>query len=319
MENWTSNEVVGVSICCITYKQENYISQAIDGFLMQKTFFPFEIIIGEDCGKDSTLDILYEYKDRYPNIIKIVTSEENVGANANLLRVFNEASGKYIAICEGDDYWVDENKIQNQYSLLELNRAINIIFTAAKTLDYNGNISSVAKHSRHGKTFNISEVIRGGGGFMPTASIMFRKSVIELIPGWFVFAPIGDFYIQILGALKGGALFLPGETVMYRLNSINSWSSTRQQLSKQTIMDLLQKLSTCADGLSVCGVDIHDINYMKAAHETDASVQLLKNGYFTESKLIIMKSWRTKKHIGKMQCLIYFTRFFPKITAWLIK
>ncbi|MFM5686600.1 glycosyltransferase family 2 protein [Aeromonas caviae] len=121
MAHWLDNNPVRVSICCITYNQEQYIAQAIDSFLMQKTTFPFEIIIGEDCGSDGTLAILAEYQTRYPNLIKVITAENNVGANANLLRVFNAAQGDYISVCEGDDYWCDEYKLEEHFKYLESN------------------------------------------------------------------------------------------------------------------------------------------------------------------------------------------------------
>ncbi|MFQ2855444.1 glycosyltransferase family 2 protein [Aeromonas caviae] len=124
MASWTVNEPIRVSVCCITYKQEQYIAQAIESFLVQKTTFPFEIVIGEDCGGDGTLPIIYEYQKRYPTLIRVITSEQNVGANANLLRVFNAAQGDYIAVCEGDDYWIDENKLEGHVDFLDKNKSV---------------------------------------------------------------------------------------------------------------------------------------------------------------------------------------------------
>ena len=103
-----------VSIASITYNHEKFIAQAIDSFLMQETDFDFEIIIGEDCSTDDTLKIIKEYKAKYPDIIKLITSESNVGMMTNFIRTLEACSGKYIALCEGDDYWTDTLKLQKQ-------------------------------------------------------------------------------------------------------------------------------------------------------------------------------------------------------------
>lgn len=101
-----------VTICCITYKHEDYIRTALDSFLMQKTNFKFKIFVGEDCGPDGTADIVREYAEKYPDIIVPFLREENMGAPANLIDLCNHADSPYIAFCEGDDYWIDEYKLQ---------------------------------------------------------------------------------------------------------------------------------------------------------------------------------------------------------------
>ncbi|BDO07876.1 hypothetical protein KAM481_15070 [Aeromonas caviae] len=318
-KNWLANEPVRVSICCITYKQERYISQAIDSFLMQKTTFPFEIIIGEDCGGDSTSTILAEYQAEYPTLIKVIASDSNVGANANLLRVAHAAKGEYIAICEGDDFWIDEQKIQMQYSSLEENKNVDICFTSAKKVTNNGEMFFFAKHSDDVKLFTISEVIRGGGDFMPTASIMLRRSVIKKVPGWFVTAPVGDFYLQVFGALNGGAIYLPIPSVAYRVDASGSWSLARKCLSKNSIALSLNGFLLCADRLESCGVNLADVEHIKAMHETNAAIEFLRNGYYLEARKMIVKSWATKQWVNKVQVFIYLFRFTPKLSSLVIK
>lgn len=108
-----------VSIVCITYNHEPYLRQALDGFLMQRTTFPVEIILAEDCSTDGTRAICEEYAKRYPDKIRYIWSETNVGAVANERRAIEAASGKYLAFCEGDDYWTDADKLQLQVDWLE--------------------------------------------------------------------------------------------------------------------------------------------------------------------------------------------------------
>ena len=103
----------------ITYNHYNFISQAIDSILQQKTKYEYEIIIGDDYSKDGTQEILKEYKQKYPDIIKLILREKNIGATNNFYDVLLKCKGEYIAILEGDDFWCDENKIQKQLNFLD--------------------------------------------------------------------------------------------------------------------------------------------------------------------------------------------------------
>lgn len=111
-----------VSICCTAYNLENFISKAIESFLMQETNFKYEIIIGEDCSSDSTRKIVSDYCTKFPDLIQMVVSGTNVGIIQNYTRLLAKARGKYIAICDGDDYWTDPLKLQKQVDFLEANK-----------------------------------------------------------------------------------------------------------------------------------------------------------------------------------------------------
>ncbi len=108
-----------VSVLIMAYNHEKYIANAIEGVLMQKVNFGYEIIIGEDCSTDNTRAVIVDYATKYPDKIKIILHESNVGAKANQLAILNAGKGKYIAFCEGDDYWIDEFKLQRQVDFLE--------------------------------------------------------------------------------------------------------------------------------------------------------------------------------------------------------
>ncbi|MEJ6981365.1 glycosyltransferase [Pedobacter sp. P351] len=126
---------ITVSICCITYNHEEYIAQTIEGFLMQKTNFKIEILIGEDCSTDQTGEIVKEYTANHPSVIRLITSETNVGPTKNVKRVVEAATGKYVAFCEGDDFWTDERKLQKQIDLLENDANIAICCHYARVID----------------------------------------------------------------------------------------------------------------------------------------------------------------------------------------
>lgn len=114
-------EGILVSICCITYNHKKFIAEAINGFLAQKLLFNFEIIIADDASTDGTTEIIREYQLAHPSLIKAFLHEQNKGMMENFLFSLNSCKGKYIALCEGDDYWIDENKLSRQINFLENN------------------------------------------------------------------------------------------------------------------------------------------------------------------------------------------------------
>lgn len=122
-----------VSVCMITYNHEDYIGQSIEHVVKQEMSFPIELIIGEDCSTDRTREIVFEYQRKYPDLIRVITSENNVGMRKNGLRSYEAARGKYIAFCEGDDYWHDSRKLQIQVDFLESNPDYGFVCSDARS------------------------------------------------------------------------------------------------------------------------------------------------------------------------------------------
>lgn len=118
-----------VSVKMITYNHEPFIAQAIEGVLQQNTNFPFELVIGEDCSTDGTRQIVHEYQKKHPGIIRVITSDKNVGMKKNGLRTLKACQGKYIAFCEGDDYWHSPEKMQKQADYLEQHPECGMVFS----------------------------------------------------------------------------------------------------------------------------------------------------------------------------------------------
>ena len=134
LRQYNSSDVPLVSISCITYNHCKYIKDAIEGFLMQRTNFPIEILIHDDASTDGTTDIIREYEQKYPDIIKPIYEKENQwnkGRRGSLVFNVPRAKGKYIAFCEGDDYWTDPYKLQKQVDFLEENPEYGMVHTDA--------------------------------------------------------------------------------------------------------------------------------------------------------------------------------------------
>ena len=117
--NATVQDHVTVSVIVLTYNHEKYVRQALDSILMQKTTFAYEILVGDDASTDGTAEILKEYQKKYPNIFRLFLREKNIGATKNSYELLTSAKGRYLATCEGDDYWTDPNKLQLQVDFLE--------------------------------------------------------------------------------------------------------------------------------------------------------------------------------------------------------
>lgn len=220
------NMVPVVTVICTTYNQENYIDDAIRGFLIQETDFAFEIIIHDDASTDRTRDIVQGYKSRYPDLIRLIVQNINQYSQGKqiLSLVSAYAIAAYVAICEGDDFWIDANKLQIQMALLLEHPGIDICFHPVKTIVNDG----VVLDSKNGLNLpvivKLTDVVAGGGNFMPTASLIVKTAVVSGMSPWFHTMPIGDYFIQVYGSLNG-ALFVPQELAAYRLLAANSWTS----------------------------------------------------------------------------------------------
>ncbi|TNC80760.1 MAG: hypothetical protein C9356_12740 [Oleiphilus sp.] len=229
-----------VSVCVVTYKQEDYIEQCLESIVRQKTNFRFELIIGEDCSPDGTSNIVRKFSEKYPEIVTPIIRTRNVGGHRNFIDVFERAKGKYIAYCEGDDYWIDPLKLQKQYDALERQPEIDLCFHPAKEYrneKFHGVINS---YYREETVVPVEKVIEGRGGYMPTASLMIRMSAIYPFPDWFIDkAPVGDSFIQALGSMRGGALFLPKPMSSYRRYSEGSVTQKGKSgtLSSKVLID----------------------------------------------------------------------------------
>lgn len=118
-----------VTVCMICYNQEQYISRAIESIVNQKTTFSFELLVSDDKSTDKTVNVIREYKEKYPKIIRLLERTSNIGAIPNFVDTLNKATGKYIAFCEGDDFWIDKNKLQKQVDALENNPTFGFCYT----------------------------------------------------------------------------------------------------------------------------------------------------------------------------------------------
>lgn len=169
-----------VSICCITYNHEKYLEQAIQGFLTQETNFPFEVIIHDDASTDKSVEIINKYKASYPKIIKTILQEKNqYSQNVNIFteHILPLATGEFIALCEGDDFWTSPNKLSHQEKLIRENKNISISIHNAKILNEKNGTCREFNEKSPPKILGPKDVL-SRPWFAPTASFFFRSNLI---------------------------------------------------------------------------------------------------------------------------------------------
>lgn len=219
-----------VSISCTTYNHEKYISDALDSFLMQKTDFDFEILIHDDASTDRTADIIKDYERKYPDVIKPIYQIENQYKKGiqRMFYTFNDprAIGKYIALCEGDDYWTDPYKLQKQVDYMRKNSECSMCIHSADIV--NGDkrlLGTKVRPYKESCIVSIDDLIIGGGGFCATASIMYCKKALENIPQFFIDAHVGDYPLQLLLASRGQVYYIDEPMSAYRVGIEGSWTT----------------------------------------------------------------------------------------------
>ncbi len=235
-EDTKENEIL-VSISCITYNHENYIAEAIDSFLMQKTTFNYEILIHDDASTDRTADIIREYENSYPDKIKVIYQKENQYSKG-ITRIgytYNDsrAQGKYIALCEGDDYWIDPNKLQKQIEYLESNPTCAMCVHASRRVSINGKeVQPIL-----GLSDNKNQILRLediGYKFFATASRVYRKDFLKNPPSWFFLTDSGDKASYLLLMSRGYCYYMQDVMCAYR---IGVPGSSNDRLMKKNIKE----------------------------------------------------------------------------------
>ena len=217
------NNDVLVSVRCAVYNHEPYLRKCLDGFVMQKTDFRFEVIVHDDASTDNSAEIIREYESRYPEIIKPIYQTENQYSknDGTIDRIIESVCiRKYVAICEGDDYWIDPHKLQKQVAFLEDHPDYTMCCSDAVIISPKGELDW-CRYSED-TDIPVRDMILGGGDFIQTASLLFRR---ELMEKDYPKCCVGDYPLQIFAVLNGKVRWFAEKQVVYRFNSVGSWTS----------------------------------------------------------------------------------------------
>ncbi len=236
MQNWgvDNTESPLVSVICCTYNHEKYIEEAINGFLMQETTFPFEVLINDDASTDNTIQILKKYEKKYQKIVKVFYHEKNeysqgIDVFAN---VSTKANGKYIAICEGDDYWIDENKLQMQIDFLEKNSNYSMCFHKSKIQNELGLPCLLNCSDIEDRDYNPNELFEKW--IVPTASMVFKREILS-VHNKEIHKPLNGDIVLVLNCAKVGKIRgIAKEMAVYRMQE--SGVTYNEKLHQQRLL-----------------------------------------------------------------------------------
>jgi len=214
-----------VSVLMLAYKHEKFIAQALDSVLMQQVDFDYEIVIGEDCSPDTTREILICYQQKYPDKIRLLLPEKNLGMHDNFIQTFKACQGNYISILEGDDYWTSPYKLQKQVDFLDKNAECTICFHKAFVPNQDGSTGwLLSPKEQHNKVFTLEDILSCSNNMMPTASIMFRQGFINEFPDWIYNVDLIDWILQVFLAQHGNIGYLDEVLSVYRVHPEGNWS-----------------------------------------------------------------------------------------------
>ena len=218
-----------LSVLCHTFNHAGYIAETIEGFLSQVVDFPCEIIIHDDASTDGTADIVRDYERRFPGIVKSICQTVNQYSQGKrpIRLTLSAAQGRYIAMCEGDDVWVDSSKLQKQVSFLEDNPEYVVCYHDAEVFDENGVIKDSKMPLSRRRDHSKQELQRGA--WLLTLTLCYRK-VFDDVPDEHMKVINGDrFLVSLLGHHGAGKYLGNIEPARYRVHGGGVWSSKHRQ------------------------------------------------------------------------------------------
>ena len=305
-----------VSICCTTYNHEKYLRQTLEGFLSQKCDFPFEVLIHDDVSTDGTIEIIREYADKYPEIIKPLFEEENQyskGVPINETFNFPRAQGKYIALCEGDDYWCDPTKLQRQIAHMEMDEQCTFSFTTGYIHDESGTVPDrnfLPYYEREREyylgesgVYTLDQIARLS--FIPTASIVFRVDALRSLPDSFLNpCEHGDLRMKLFLTAAGHAWYEHVYGCVYRENVAGSamqiWKKEkRDRLYRrcQTVVDMVEDVNSLSEGRAQEGLYTVSDHYLWVMAHNAPDLKSLTTG-------LVGWRWRRLPLKERLRCAV---------------
>lgn len=310
------NEMM-VSVCMITYNHVLFIRQAVEGVMCQQVDFDIELIIGEDCSTDNTREICRELQQKYPGRIKLLLPEHNLGVGGNLIATLNAARGKYIALCEGDDFWTDPLKLQKQVCFLEANPTVGLVHSNVVYVDnFSQEIEpepfylNMQKRIQNGCIF--FDYLSSRRGYILTVSVLFRRHLLDMnnLP-WFIY----DHWIFAEIARKSEVSYFPDKLVAYRRHNMGITNTNFDFIKirySYVFLDLLYKY---------LHNESENIKQFDSWHEK----KIIAYQYYTMLYYFIRNNWKGKKILWdilklRMSILMYFFPFlFNNIVRYIVK
>lgn len=309
--NITKNDVK-VTVVCITYNHEKYIKDALDGFIMQKTNFKYCVLVHDDASTDRTPQIIEEYHRKYPELIFPIFQKENkYSKGISIIReiIWPRINSDYIAMCEGDDFWIDEYKLQKQYNAMEKHPEVDFCANAGLLLK-DSNYIGENRASEIETKFPTEKLLNEDGNFILTASWFYRRTMLKKIPDFYKIMGF-DYNMQLWGSLKGGILYLPDIMTVYRIASEGSWSQ-RINSNNRKFAEWLKKVNKSMFEFNVeTNYRFNDI-VIASINERNFRIAILESDFKTLFSSTSLKTFSELDTKTKLKSII-------KIVIFLIK
>lgn len=228
------NEII-LTAYCLAYNHEKYIRKTLEGFVSQKTNYKFKVIVHDDASTDSTPQIIQEFAEKYPDIIIPILQKENQYSKG--ISIFGKiilplVEGKYVAICEGDDYWCDENKLQKQIDFMEKNPEYALCAHNTARIDKDENeLNNDINKEKEERDYTTEEIFEDGWLFH-TSAVVYRKEFRLNMPDYYYMRGVGDFSIAIYMSTCGKVHYFPDIMSKYRIMTPGSWSERKNKNKK---------------------------------------------------------------------------------------
>jgi glycosyltransferase involved in cell wall biosynthesis len=239
---------LALSVLVLTYNHERFLAAALQSALAQKATFLYEIVVGDDCSTDGTLEIASTFQAAHPHRIRVLRTAANRGPSNNFLETRKACKGKYIAILEGDDYWTDRNKLQRQVDLLESNAALSCCFHNVQLLQ-NEQLTPFDNAPFPKPAFQLPEIIRSN--FICNCStLVLRNSHVDRLPGWLAESRYYDWPLHVYNARQGAIGYIPDVMSVYRIHGAGAWHGANEVERIQAVLWLLARMQ--ADFAGAC-------------------------------------------------------------------
>jgi glycosyltransferase involved in cell wall biosynthesis len=305
-----------VSVKMMTYNHEPYITQAIEGVLQQKTSFPIELVIGEDCSTDRTREIILNFQKKFRSVIRVITSEKNVGARNNSERTRKACRGKYVAFCEGDDYWQDRHKLKKQVDHLEGHPECGLVYSSYDVYHCKQNKTirdfiryrkwNIIENPKLSDYFGNIRPIGGNRVGILTCTVIVRKNLYDQIVE-------SDPYLYndehfLMGDIQLWAEFINLASVHYIPESMSTYRVTEESATRSKDMEKVARFKVSVPEIMIYLCKKYNLpSDIRLRFEENRNSSLLNLAFHTMNEELAEELMKTKDRWSYLELLKYYS------------
>jgi glycosyltransferase involved in cell wall biosynthesis len=276
-----------VSVAITAFNSADWLPRALDSVLEQRTNFPIEIVVGDDCSQDATIRIAHSYRERYPNVVRVFERNNNVGIQRNYYETFENCRGKFIAWLDADDYWTDSEKLTVQVEIMESDPTITLCGHFIRVVSSDGKVKQAKSPSMPAGRYGVEEILHSC--FIPSLSAVFRNGIHRQLPAWyFDLAPVTEWPIWVLAGLTGNIVLLDRVMADYMHTPGSSAWSKGPLFSNRIEAEFFEKIE------SILPSEWHRIARAEKGKRYESLAYFLrKQGEYTASREAAFKAFRS--------------------------